>query len=100
MLEDQPPPRTRPASRLIADLGCTGWYFRVVQEGTIRAGDVLELVERPAPGLTLARLWAAHTAHRPDAAELTRLSEAAGLNADWARRLRERAAWLLDSPGR
>ena len=33
-------------------------------------------------------------------AELTRLSEAAGLNADWARRLRERAAWLLDSPGR
>jgi MOSC domain-containing protein YiiM len=89
-----------PMSRLIADLGCTGWYFRVLQEGTLCAGDTLELVERPAPGMTLARLWTAHTAHRPDAAELTRLAAAAGLNADWARRLRERAAWLLDSPGR
>ena len=87
-------------SRLIADLGCTGWYFRVLQEGTLCAGDTLELVERPAPGMTLARLWTAHTAHRPDAAELASLAAAAGLNVDWARRLRERAAWLLDSPGR
>lgn len=89
-----------PMSRLIADLGCTGWYFRVLAPGLVGAGDSLTLLERPAPGLTLARLWAAHTSHRPDAAELARLGAAPGLNADWARRLRDRAAWLLDSTGR
>lgn len=89
-----------PMSRVIADLGCTGWYFRVLQEGEIRAGDALELVERPAPGMSLARLWAIHTAHRPVAAEAAALAESVGLNPDWARRLRERANWLLDSGGR
>lgn len=86
-----------PMSRVIADMGCTGWYFRVLQEGDIRAGDALELIERPAAGMTLARLWAAHTAHRPAAAETAALAESVGLNPDWARRLRARASWLLDS---
>ncbi len=88
-----------PMSRLIADLGCTGWYFRVLQGGTVAAGDAVELVERPAPELSLARLWAAHAAHRPASAELRRLAAAPGLNPDWAHRLGERAAWL-DSASR
>lgn len=83
-------------SRLIAELGCTGWYFRVLEEGSLAAGDELKLVERPAPGLTLARLWTAHTAHRPDPDELATLAIAPGLNADWAARLQARAAWLDD----
>ena len=46
-----------PMSRVIADAGLTGWYFRVLEAGEIAAGDGIECVERPAPGLTLARLW-------------------------------------------
>ena len=83
-------------SRIIADEGKTGWYFRVLAEGAIAAGDRLELVERPAPGLTLARLWAATLAHRPAPAELHALAEAPGLAPELARRLRERAAWLAN----
>lgn len=81
-------------SRLVADLGLTGWYFRVLVGGEIRAGDALQRVECPAPGLTLARLWAASEAHRPALAELRALAAAPGLNGDWVRRLTERADWL------
>jgi MOSC domain-containing protein YiiM len=81
-------------SRLVADLGLTGWYFRVLEGGEIRAGDGLERVECPAPGLTLARLWAASEAHRPALDELRALAAAPGLNEDWVRRLTERADWL------
>ena len=82
-------------SRLIAAKGWTGWYFRVLQEGEIAAGDVLELIERPAPECNLARLWVACQQHRADPRELQLLAAAAGLNEAWSRRLRERAAWLL-----
>lgn len=33
--------------------GRTGWYFRVLQEGVVAAGDRLELVARPHPGWTI-----------------------------------------------
>jgi MOSC domain-containing protein YiiM len=84
-----------PMSRLIAAKGWTGWYFRVLQEGEIAAGDVLELIERPAPECTLARLWAVCQLHRADPRELQLLAAAEGLNDAWSRRLRDRAAWLL-----
>ncbi len=36
----------------------TGWYYRVLERGQVRAGDVLELVERPYPEWPLASLFA------------------------------------------
>ena len=33
----------------IEDSGRTGWYFRVVEEGHVQAGDVFKLLERPHP---------------------------------------------------
>jgi MOSC domain-containing protein YiiM len=37
----------------------TGWYFRVIEEGEIGAGDDILLIERPHPDFSLARiLWA------------------------------------------
>jgi MOSC domain-containing protein YiiM len=37
--------------------GMTGWYYRVLEPGTIEAGDELVLVDRLAPEWTLERLW-------------------------------------------
>lgn len=34
----------------------TGWYYRVVREGTVRAGDQLRLVERKWPKWTIERI--------------------------------------------
>ena len=35
----------------------SGWYYRVLEPGTVRAGDELELVERPYPEWPLASLF-------------------------------------------
>src|SRR5690606_25926853 len=35
----------------------SGWYYRVLEPGTVRAGDALELVERPWPDWPLASLF-------------------------------------------
>lgn len=34
----------------------TGWYYRVLREGTVRVGDELRLVERPCPKWTIERI--------------------------------------------
>ena len=36
----------------------TGWYYRVLEAGMVRAGDALDLVERPYPEWPLASLFA------------------------------------------
>ena len=62
--------------------GRSGWYLRVLEEGTITPGDALELVDRPHAEWTLTR--ANRAFYSKDAAEeraaLTRLAE---LSAAW-----------------
>lgn len=79
---------------LINELACPGWYFRVVAEGEVAAGDRLALVDRPAPDLTLAGLLRTFAEHRPDPAQLRRYASAPGLTPGWVDRLTRRAAWL------
>jgi MOSC domain-containing protein YiiM len=42
--------------RRVQQSGRTGWYYRVLEEGEIGAGDALTLVERPCPEWSVARL--------------------------------------------
>ncbi|MGE0847762.1 MAG: MOSC domain-containing protein [Flavobacteriaceae bacterium] len=44
-------------ARRVQDTGRTGWYFRVVGEGEIAAGERAELIARPQPDWPLARVW-------------------------------------------
>ncbi len=37
----------------IEDSGRTGWYFRVIKEGRVQAGDTFRLLERPHPEWTI-----------------------------------------------
>jgi MOSC domain-containing protein YiiM len=46
--------------------GAPGAYFRVVRAGDVQAGDAIEVLERPAHGVTLGR-WFVH--HAPDDAQ-------------------------------
>lgn len=82
-------------SRFIAAQGVTGWYYRVLEEGVVAPDDAFGLLERPAPDITLARLWRASIAHRPDTAELAALLAAPGLAPNWIDKLAERRDWLL-----
>jgi MOSC domain-containing protein YiiM len=79
---------------LINGLRCPGWYFRVLGEGTVTIGDNLQLIERPAPDWSLARMLATLAEHRPDPADLRALAVAPGLNEQWQRRCLGRADWL------
>lgn len=79
---------------LIKELGCPGWYFRVLGEGVVEVGDHLRLIDRPAPDWSLARMLAILAEHRPDPAELRSLAAAPGLNDQVQRRCLGRAEWL------
>jgi MOSC domain-containing protein YiiM len=82
------------ASRFVEAAGITGWYYRVLEPGTVAAGDTIELLERPNPWLSLAHYWDEVMAHRPDTRSLRRIAAAPGLAADKAQRWAERADWL------
>ncbi|KAI1075164.1 PK beta-barrel-protein domain-containing protein-like protein [Whalleya microplaca] len=43
-------------SSLVQSTGRTGWYYRVLEEGEIRVGDGIELIERINPHWSISRL--------------------------------------------
>lgn len=43
-------------ARRVQDSGRTGWYYRVLEEGEVQAGDRMTLEARPHPAWPLARL--------------------------------------------
>lgn len=87
------------ASRFVEAAGVTGWYYRVLDEGRLCAGDEIVLLERPNPWLTLVHYWDTVMAHRPDPVALRQIAAAAGLATDKAQRWLERAAWLEANAG-
>jgi len=62
-------------ARRLQDTLRTGWYFRVLEEGDIGAGDKIILCERPYPEWPLARIMGAVFTGCLDRKELTKLSE-------------------------
>ncbi len=71
--------------------GRTGWYFRVLTEGTIQAGAVLELIERPAPNWSIAAANEVMHHRKQDVAAALALAACPGLSASWISSLTLRA---------
>ena len=63
--------------------GRTGWYFRVLQEGSFQAGDELTVVERPCPDWNLREVIHARFNPRLDPAVAKALSELEELAEPW-----------------
>jgi MOSC domain-containing protein YiiM len=57
-------------ARRVQQSGRTGWYYRVLQSGTVGPGDALELIDRIAPDWSLHRLWTALYVDRLNVREL------------------------------
>jgi MOSC domain-containing protein YiiM len=83
-------------ARAIAETGLTGWYYRVLENGTASSGDELELIESLPGAVSLADLWRVWREHRPDLAGLERVSAAPGLAVGWQKKLIDRLFWLRE----
>lgn len=71
--------------------GRSGWYFRTLEAGYARAGDVLELVARPSPRWNVARASRIVRDPRADPALTADLAACSGLSPSWRERLLARA---------
>ncbi|MCY7281465.1 MAG: MOSC domain-containing protein [Sphingomonas bacterium] len=67
--------------------GRAGWYYRVIEQGTIRAGDAVALVDRPNPDFAFDRLVEIVNLGDASLSELAAMAEMTGL----AGRLRAQA---------
>lgn len=75
------------AVHLASASGRTGLYLRVLREGTLQAGDVLWLTERPHPDVTVADANRFVHQERHHAGLRARLAACVGLGVDIRRRL-------------
>ena len=72
------------------ETGYTGWYVRVTKEGTVTAGDKIELVERPLPDWTIARANRVMHQLKDDREANAELASLGPLSASWKRQLLKR----------
>lgn len=66
----------------------SGWYYRVIEEGSVQAGDTLALVERPLPQWTVRRAFGLLVGGegKRDPGALRTLAEIDQLAASWRKR--------------
>ena len=72
--------------------GRSGFYFAVVREGEITAGDRLEIAVRDSRGVTVSDMIALETADETDRDLLRRALETPALPESWKRHFRKRFA--------
>jgi MOSC domain-containing protein YiiM len=82
----------------INESGHTGWYYRVLEEGTAATGDAFALEERLPGAISLDFLWTSWHRHRPDAVRLRAIAQAPGLTPAWVKKIDDRLAWLAANP--
>ena len=63
--------------------GFSGWYYRVLQTGLVKAGDGLTLHQRPNPDFPFTRLIEIIYHDRVTGAELARMAAMPGLASQW-----------------
>ena len=78
----------------IAETNLTGWYWRVVQPGSVQPGDTLELDQPALSALTLAAAMVLWQEHRPPVDELEKLAATPGIASGWQQKIIDRATWL------
>jgi MOSC domain-containing protein YiiM len=78
----------------VVRFGFTGWYFRVLEEGTVEAGMVLTLLERPNPAWTIDAANQVMHHRKADRAAAAELAGVPFLSAAWRESLARRAAGI------
>jgi len=84
--------RVKDLALRVQQTGRTGWYFRVLREGHIRAGARLRLTERPHPEWTVAAANEVMHHREHDAEAASALAACPALSVRWRESLARRAA--------
>jgi MOSC domain-containing protein YiiM len=80
--------------KLVVDSGRTGFYFKVVKEGRVQAGDAVTLVEHDARGVSVAFANQVFHHDRKNRAAIEKVLSVPALSASWQKsfhELREKA---------
>lgn len=72
------------------ETGLTGFYFRVLEEGEVRADDEISLLERTAPEASVAEANRVMHLDKHDVAGIERLLAVPELSANWRRTFEKR----------
>ncbi len=81
---------------LVVNNGRSGWYLRVLSEGSVEAGMLVTLIERPNPSWPISRANEILHHRRTDLALTLELADVPGLADSWVGELRERAERLRE----
>lgn len=76
---------------LVQMTGRTGWYFRVLETGSVNSGDQLELFDRLHPEFTVQRAHEIMHAKPRSAEDDLLLAQCPSLSASWREQLQRRA---------
>jgi MOSC domain-containing protein YiiM len=82
-------------ARWMEQAGSVGWYFRVIEVGSVEPGCAFDRIERATADVTVAYLLSVWREHRPEPALLRRLAQTPGLSANWVEKLEQRTLSLL-----
>lgn len=85
---------TENLSVFVEQQGITGWYYRVLEPGTIRTGETFSLEERINENASIARFTQIANEHRPTLDDLREILSLRGLSANWKKRLEKRLEFL------
>lgn len=89
--------RLKDLTARVIETGKTGWYLRVLREGTVEAGMAIELLERPQPQWTIAAANEVIYHGKRDAAAMRALVACPQLAAAWRDELNNRLAKLNEA---
>ncbi|TVL98943.1 MAG: MOSC domain-containing protein [Candidatus Brocadia sp. WS118] len=78
---------TKDFGALMKQTGKTGWYFRVLQEGYVEAGNPLVLMERSFPQWTVAAAYVIMRNRRTDVTAARELARCPALSPRWQENL-------------
>ena len=75
--------------RAMVTNGRSGWYYRVIREGSLQAGDSVRLLERPNPNWTVARFVKLASTPAFSAHDWGELAALRGIAEGWRSQARE-----------